>query len=257
MASPLLKAVQQAPRQPNDLEMLTPKALINTARLIVKDDIVWGFATNSGLTLAEATAIRLYGREAYEDVNPWFWLPDEGRSSRSPRTLKRCATPLNRACPSSPTSLSGMEGKCTVHRGAGFWPAGLKEGDRYQDQGFLSTSAKKTVVDTRFDKKYRIEIALTKEVGARSVEELTGNKREKRGLDPDPRVLRGGEVRRSGRCGQHQARSSRADGRPASGHRIFCPGCGQAPIVRNGYDASDETARPRALRPAQFVAGRR
>ena len=40
------------------------------------------------------------------------------------------------------------------------------------------------MVDTRFDKKYRIEIVLTKEVGARSVEELTGNKREKEVLIP-------------------------------------------------------------------------
>ena len=182
--SPLYKKVEEAQTR-TDVGMLVSTSLTAYAGKVLRDG-AWVKSPTNKLTLAEATAIRLYGQQAYPEVNPWFWLTKEGQRKTPPAYMEAMRDTIEAGLSALPDNLEYDKntGTFTVYRGTDFWPPNLKIGDTYGHWGFQSTSSDPGVVKDRFDMKYRMEIVLPKGTGAKRVEDLTANKREKEVLIP-------------------------------------------------------------------------
>jgi hypothetical protein len=159
-----------------DLCLMTPTALEGYLKLVLNDPNARKAAAESKLTPTEAVAIRFYGLEGFQNVQPALrGKPDPAQGT--PNLPAEVFTNLVKECQSGFAKLPPLPSGQMLFRGTNFFDHGLP-GDVYEDPAFVSTSLEEEIAKGKFEGSYLLKFDASSEAACRNISALTGNPTE-------------------------------------------------------------------------------
>lgn len=179
------------------LGTLLPLFLESYLSALLKDDDARATIGLCRMTAEEAVAIRWYGLEGFQFVQPSLrQKPDPalGGDVAPPGTFES----LVKACQRSFAKLPALPLDTELFRGTNFFDEDLNPGDEFKDPAFFSTSTSRRVAEIKFTGCYLLKIINipANDPRVRDVSKLTGNQTEAEALflpDSNFRVVSRGE----------------------------------------------------------------